>query len=505
MVRNLHQALELIESGFARHGVLAIGDVMLDRYVMGDVHRISPEAPVPVLRSVHTTNVPGGAANVAMNLAGLGVQTTLAGFVGPDENAETMRNLLATANIDCSPLCTWQRPTISKTRVMSGRQQLLRLDVEGTEAPAPVEIDCLLAGLDLPLARVDAVILSDYAKGALPERVCQYVMQKALARKIPVLVDPKGRDFRKYRGATTICPNLKELSACTGVAATELGPLMEAARALLAPLELAYLTVTLSERGIRVEHRDPAQSFHAPARAREVFDVSGAGDTVIATLAASAAAGLDLESSVQLANVAAGVIVGKVGTVPIDRASLLAQLTGDLALNTEEKVLTRPALLARAAQWRARGQRIVFTNGCFDLLHIGHITLLQEAHRMGDRLVVGVNSDASVRRLKGPTRPIVPETERAQVLAALASTDAITIFDEDTPLPLLRLLQPDVLVKGGDYTVSTVVGAEEVQGWGGRVEIVPTVAGFSTSGLVQKISAPSAGPTKKPRTPKEQA
>jgi D-beta-D-heptose 7-phosphate kinase/D-beta-D-heptose 1-phosphate adenosyltransferase len=505
MVRNLHQALGLIESGFIRHGVLAIGDVMLDRYVMGDVHRISPEAPVPVLRSMHTTNVPGGAANVAMNLAGLGVQTTLAGFVGPDENAGTLRNLLATANIDCSPLCTWQRPTISKTRVMSGRQQLLRLDVESTEAPASVEIDCLLASLDLPLARVDAVILSDYAKGALPERVCQYVLQKARARKVPVLVDPKGRDFRKYRGATTICPNLQELSACTGVATTEFGPLMEAARSLLAPLELDYLTVTLSERGIRVEHRDPALSFHAPARAREVFDVSGAGDTVIATLAASAAAGLDLESSVQLANVAAGVIVGKVGTVPIDRASLLAQLTGDLALNTEEKVLSRAALLDRAAQWRARGQRIVFTNGCFDLLHIGHITLLQEAHRMGDRLVIGVNSDASVRRLKGPTRPIVPEAERAQVLAALASTDAIVIFEEDTPLQLLRLLQPEVLVKGGDYTVSTVVGAEEVRSWGGRVEIVPTVAGFSTSNLVQKISTPSERPTPPKRTPKEQA
>jgi D-beta-D-heptose 7-phosphate kinase/D-beta-D-heptose 1-phosphate adenosyltransferase len=320
-----------------------------------------------------------------------------------------------------------------------------------------------------------------------------------------VLVDPKGRDFRKYRGATTICPNLQELSACTGVATTEFGPLMEAARSLLAPLELDYLTVTLSERGIRVEHRDPALSFHAPARAREVFDVSGAGDTVIATLAASAAAGLDLESSVQLANVAAGVIVGKVGTVPIDRASLLAQLTGDLALNTEEKVLSRAALLDRAAQWRARGQRIVFTNGCFDLLHIGHITLLQEAHRMGDRLVIGVNSDASVRRLKGPTRPIVPEAERAQVLAALASTDAIVIFEEDTPLQLLRLLQPEVLVKGGDYTVSTVVGAEEVRSWGGRVEIVPTVAGFSTSNLVQKISTPSERPTPPKRTPKEQA
>lgn len=505
MTRNLHQALELTGSGFARHRVLVIGDIMLDRYISGAVHRISPEAPVPVLRSMHARNVPGGAANVAMNLAGLGVQTALAGFIGEDEQAETLRNLLAMAGIDHTSICTWRRPTISKTRIMSGRQQMLRLDVESEEAPSPAEIDCLLAALDLPLANADAVILSDYAKGALPERVCQYVLQKARAKKAPALVDPKGRDFHKYRGATTICPNLQELSACTGVPATALGPLMEAAHAMLAPLELDYLTVTMSERGIRVEHRDPAQSFHAPARAREVFDVSGAGDTVIATLAACAAAGLDLESSVQLANVAAGAIVGKVGTVPIDRAGLLAQLTSDLALNTEEKVLAREALLARAAQWRARGQRIVFTNGCFDLLHIGHITLLQEAHRMGDRLVVGINSDESVRRLKGPARPIVPETERAQVLAALASTDAITIFEEDTPLELLRLLQPDVLVKGGDYTVSTVVGAEDVRSWGGRVEIVPIVAGFSTTGLVQKIARPPERPHRNPRTPKEQA
>ncbi|HEX4022545.1 MAG TPA: bifunctional D-glycero-beta-D-manno-heptose-7-phosphate kinase/D-glycero-beta-D-manno-heptose 1-phosphate adenylyltransferase HldE [Acidobacteriaceae bacterium] len=505
MIRNLHRALELVETGFTRYSVLSIGDIMLDCYIMGDVNRISPEAPVPVLRSVRRTHVPGGAANVAMNLAGLGIHTILAGFVGKDEEADTLRALLQEAKIDCAALCAWQRPTISKTRVMSGRQQLLRLDVESSDAPASAEIDRLLASLDTPLASVDAIILSDYAKGALPERVCQYVLQKARARNIPVLVDPKERDFRKYRGATTICPNLQELSVCTGVSPTELDPLMDAGRALIASLGLDYLTVTLSERGIRLLHRDAEQSFHAPARAREVFDVSGAGDTVIATLAASAAAGLDLESSVQLANIAAGIIVAKIGTVPIDRASLLGHLSGDLALNTEEKVLSRPALLARAAQWRSRGQRVVFTNGCFDLLHIGHITLLQDAHRMGDRLVIGVNSDASVSRLKGPSRPIVRENERARILAALASTDAIVVFEEDTPVELIRLLQPDVLVKGGDYTEATVVGAADVRSWGGRVEIVPTVAGFSTTNLVQKMSASSSKPRENRRKSEEQA
>lgn len=505
MIRNLHRALDLVENGFSRYSVLSIGDIMLDRYVIGDVNRISPEAPVPVLRSVRRTNVPGGAANVAMNLAGLGVRTILAGFIGCDEEAETLRSLLAESQIDCSAVCTWQRPTISKTRVMSGRQQLLRLDVESSDAPASTEMDRLLAGLDAPLSHVDAVILSDYAKGVLPERVCQYVVQKARDRNIPVLVDPKERDFKKYRGATTICPNLQELSLCTGVPHTDLDPLMAAAHALIPQLGLDYLTVTLSERGIRVLHSDSAQSFHAPARAREVFDVSGAGDTVIATLAACSAAGLDLESSVQLANVAAGIIVGKIGTVPIDRASLLSQLSGDLALNTEEKVLSRSALLTRAAQWRSRGQRIVFTNGCFDLLHIGHITLLQDAHRMGDRLVIGVNSDASVSRLKGPSRPIVRENERARILAALASTDAIVIFNEDTPVELIRQLQPDVLVKGGDYSEATVVGAADVRSWGGRVEIVPTVAGFSTTSLVKKMAAPSGNPAESLRHAEEHA
>ena len=489
MIRDLHRVLDLVESGFARHRVLVVGDLMLDQYVWGEVSRISPEAPVPVLRSVRRTHVAGGAANVAMNLAGLGTQVSLCGFLGVDADAQLLRELLSGSGIATDGICVWQRPTISKTRVMAGRQQLMRLDVETPDAPSALELNSLLAALAKEVARADCVIFSDYAKGVLPERICQSVIVEARNRNVPVLVDPKGSDFSRYRGATTICPNLQELASCTGVAAQDVGALMLAGRALIAPLELAYLTVTMSERGIRVLHANPEDDMHASAQAREVYDVSGAGDTVIATLAASAAAKLDLESALQLANVAAGIVVSRVGTVPIDRASLLATLAAELSLSTQEKVVDRAGLVARAAQWRSRGETVVFTNGCFDLLHIGHITLLEDAHRMGDHLVIGLNSDDSVRRLKGPTRPIVGEKERARILAALASTDAIVIFDEDTPLETIAALRPDVLIKGGDYTEATVVGAELVHSWGGRVAIVPTVAGFSTTNIVKKLSA----------------
>ncbi len=492
MIRDLHRVLNLVESGFQRYRVLVVGDLMLDQYVWGDVHRISPEAPVPVLRSVRRTNVAGGAANVAMNLVGLGAQVSLAGFLGADEDARTLRGLLSSSNVATDALCVWQRPTISKTRVMAGRQQLMRLDVETPELPSASEVDSLLQLLDAQIAQADSIILSDYAKGALPERVCQYVIAEARKRNIPVLVDPKGSNFSKYRHATTICPNLQELAICTGVSTLDPDALMDAARVLLGPLALDYLTVTMSERGIRVLRANPAEDVRAAAQAREVYDVSGAGDTVIATLAATAAARLDLESAIQLANVAAGIVVSRVGTVPIDRANLLATLSSELTLSTQEKVVDRAGLIARAAQWRHRGESIVFTNGCFDLLHIGHITLLEDAHRMGDHLVLGINSDASVQRLKGPARPIVGENERARILSALASTDAIVIYEEDTPLETIEALRPDVLVKGGDYTDATVVGAELIRSWGGRVAIVPTVAGFSTSNIIKKMTASDA-------------
>ncbi len=333
----------------------------------------------------------------------------------------------------------------------------------------------------------DAVILSDYAKGALSPQLCQAVIALARERSIPVLVDPKDRDFSKYAGATTICPNLQELGLATGIDRHNLAELLAAAQQLVFRLGIDYMTVTMSEKGIRLLYPDSV--FHSPTRAREVFDVTGAGDTVVATLAASLAGGLDAETAVNLANIAAGIVVAKTGTAPISRNELVAEFTASTQMKGPDKILDLQHLLVRLAEWRANGDRIVFTNGCFDILHVGHITLLEQCREFGDKIVIGVNSDASVKRLKGPTRPVVGEKERARILAALGSTDAVIIFDEPTPLELIRNLRPDVLVKGGDYTTSTIVGADDVVTWGGRVEIVPTVDGASTTNTIRKMSA----------------
>ncbi|HTZ59388.1 MAG TPA: D-glycero-beta-D-manno-heptose-7-phosphate kinase [Acidobacteriaceae bacterium] len=480
------RVLALIESGFGSKRILVIGDVMLDRSTWGEVDRISPEAPVPVLRSVRTTSAPGGAANVAMNLVGLGVKVTQAGFWGNDAEMRELSATLGSAGVDASGMIASGHSTISKTRIVSRNQQLLRLDVESA-APHPEEEHEALLQRSLELTRTaDAVVLSDYDKGALSGRLCQAVIALARERRIAVLVDPKGRDFTKYTGATTICPNLQELGLVTGINSRDVTELLAAAQRLVRDLGIDYMTVTMSEKGIRVQYADAF--FHSPTRAREVFDVTGAGDTVIATLAASLAGGLDPETAVTLANVAAGIVVGKRGTAPISRNELVAEFTTSSQMKGRDKILDLEHLLVRLAEWRATGNRIVFTNGCFDILHVGHITLLEQCRDFGDKVVVGVNSDISVRGLKGPSRPVVGEKERARVLAALGATDAVIIFDQPTPLELVRSLRPDVLVKGGDYTNETIVGAEDVTTWGGRVEIVPTVNGVSTTNTIRKMT-----------------
>jgi D-beta-D-heptose 7-phosphate kinase / D-beta-D-heptose 1-phosphate adenosyltransferase len=489
LLKEQSRLLSLIESGFAALRILIIGDVMLDRSIWGDVDRISPEAPVPVLRSVRTTSAPGGAANVAMNLIGLGVKVAQAGFWGNDVEMRELSAVLGPAGVNLSGMVLSGHPTISKTRIVSRHQQLLRLDVESAEPHSETEHQALLErSLEL-VDSADAVILSDYAKGALNAQLCQAVIALARQRRVPVLVDPKDRDFSKYAGATTICPNLQELSLVTGIASRNLAELLAAAQQMVGQLGIDYMTVTMSEKGIRILY--PGSVFHSPTRAREVFDVTGAGDTVIATLAASLAAGLDPETAVNLSNIAAGIVVAKTGTAPISRNELVAEFTTSAKMQGPDKILDLQHLLARLVEWRAAGDRIVFTNGCFDILHVGHITLLEQCRAFGDKVVIGLNSDASVKALKGPTRPVVGENERARVLAALGSTDAVVIFDEPTPLELIRAVRPEVLVKGGDYTTSTIVGAEEVTTWGGRVEIVPTVTGASTTNTIRKMSANS--------------
>jgi D-beta-D-heptose 7-phosphate kinase/D-beta-D-heptose 1-phosphate adenosyltransferase len=487
LVKEQSRLLSLIESGFAALRILVIGDVMLDRSVWGEVDRISPEAPVPVLRSMHTTNAPGGAANVSMNLVGLGIQAIQAGFWGDDAEMRELSALLGTSGVDFSGMVVSGHSTISKTRIVSRNQQLLRLDVENADPhPAAEQQELLERSLAL-VGTAHAIVLSDYAKGALSAQLCRAVIDLARERQIPVLVDPKDRDFHKYAGATTICPNLQELALATGIDRRNLDELLAAAQELVSKLGIDYMTVTMSEKGIRILY--PDSFLHFPTRAREVFDVTGAGDTVVATLAASLAGGLDAEAAVTLANIAAGIVVAKTGTAPIARNELVAQFTASTQMKGPDKILELPHLLLRLAEWRANGDRIVFTNGCFDILHVGHITLLEHCRDFGDKVVIGLNSDASVQRLKGPSRPVVGEMERARVLAALGSTDAVIIFDEPTPLQLIQALRPDVLVKGGDYAASTIVGAEDIITWGGRVEIVPTVNGASTTNTIRKMTA----------------
>lgn len=482
MIEQLHTIIGQIEHEWSTKRLLVVGDVMLDQYIWGDVARISPEAPVPIVRASHQSERPGGAANVAMNLARLGAQVVVAGFTGGDKNesllAESLRsNGISPAFISCQGF-----PTITKLRILGGKQQMLRLDSEELRERPQRDYDRLIEDVLARVPACDAIVLSDYAKGGLTPAVCQAVIQAARKSKIPVLVDPKNADFSRYRGATTICPNLRELSDALRTDAQNLEELLNAAEAMIPEYDLEFLAATLSEKGIALVR--PGKHWIAPAAARQVFDVSGAGDTVIAVLALCLSSALSPETAVELANVAAGVVVGKVGTVPVEKHELLAALSTEIAVDTVNKVMSREELIRRVALWRANGEHVVFTNGCFDLLHIEHITLLEQARRFGDKLIVGINSDASVAGLKGPGRPIVGERERARVMAALSVVDAVVLFPEPTPLELIIAVKPDVLVKGGDYNVDTIAGAREVESWGGQVKIVPLVEGFSTTNLI---------------------
>jgi D-beta-D-heptose 7-phosphate kinase / D-beta-D-heptose 1-phosphate adenosyltransferase len=484
VIEHLTEVINEIEHGWITKRVLVVGDVMLDKYIWGDVARISPEAPVPVVRVDHRGEQPGGAANVAMNLAKLGAQTILIGFSGADDDGALLHEKLTSNDVTPVFIACNGFPTVSKTRILCGHQQMLRLDTERLVERDSRDHERLAQSAISHLPGCHAVVLSDYAKGALAPGVCRELIQAARSLGIPILVDPKNPDFTRYSGATSICPNLGEISQALHMNAFGIEALQSKAQLMVKTFDLEFLTVTLSEKGIALLR--PDNCFIAPAVSRQVFDVSGAGDTVIAVLALSLASQFTPEVGVQLANLAAGVVVGKVGTVPVERRELLAALSPEIALHAVEKLMTRSELLSRIAWWRANGERVVFTNGCFDLLHKGHVTVLEQARRFGDRLIVAVNSDASVRELKGPTRPITGENERAHVLAAMASVDAVVIFGEATPLELIMALKPDVIVKGGDYDPRTVVGAREVQAWGGQVRIVPLVEGFSTTSLIAK-------------------
>jgi D-beta-D-heptose 7-phosphate kinase / D-beta-D-heptose 1-phosphate adenosyltransferase len=467
---------------FADRHLWVVGDVMLDEYLTGAVERVSPEAPVPVVRVRGSEQRLGGAANVARQIAALGARVSLAGLIGEDDAGRRLLELCAAAGIDSrAVVAVAERQTTRKLRVLGHSQQLLRLDFEDV-APCPGQLAAqLLAALSAG-PRPDAIVLSDYAKGVLTDEALAGIAR--LRAQVPVVADPKHRDFTRYRGATTLTPNLHELEAAAGRAldVDDVPRLAAAAREQLARAGLESMVVTLGDRGMLVV---PAAGpeLAVPAIRRDVYDVTGAGDTAIAVLALALAESAPLTQAAQLANAAAGVAVCQVGAVAVSTASIRDALTS----HPEGKLLSRHDLAARAATWRSEGKRIVFTNGCFDLLHAGHLALLGHAARLGDVLVLAINSDASVRRLKGPDRPLVPQTERAALLAALAYVDAVTIFDEDTPLATLEAVRPDVLVKGGDYQVTEVVGRELVEAAGGRVEIVPLMPERSTSSLLERI------------------
>lgn len=464
---------------FSKAHVVVAGDVMLDRYLFGSTGRISPEAPVPVVHVHETDDRPGGAANVAVNLASLGVSTRLIGVVGNDDAADSLRAILKDRGIACDFCSVKNRPTITKTRVQSRGQQLIRLDQEETTTMPGGEVFKLLRK---SIKGAGAVVLSDYGKGALSDVAA--MISACRDAGVPVLVDPKGRDFEKYRGASVITPNQAEFEAVAGECHND-GQLVDRARAMLHDLDLDALLVTRSEKGMLLLEADMEPVFLS-TQAREVFDVTGAGDTVIATLAGALASGQSLTSSSALANLAAGLVVRKIGVASVTPGEISVALhergqggRGPLGLN-ELKLVVR--------QSRERGERIIMTNGCFDILHAGHVAYLEEAKSLGDRLIVAVNDDASVRRLKGEKRPINALEDRLLVLAGLAAVDWVIPFSGDTPASLIAELLPDVLVKGGDYKPEDIAGAKDVLRNGGEVRVLAFRDGHSSSRIIDKLS-----------------
>jgi D-beta-D-heptose 7-phosphate kinase/D-beta-D-heptose 1-phosphate adenosyltransferase len=474
--------LDLMAS-FRNARVLVVGDVMLDRFVYARVSRISPEAPVPVLAVEREAANLGGAGNVARNIASLGGSATLIGGRGDDAAGERLRELLARETAIADALVVLEDAhTTEKTRYIAEQQQMMRAD---REAPWPDGANGMaLAAAQAAIPHHDAMVISDYAKGFLPPSLVRDLIALARAHGKPVIVDPKGAELGHYDGATIITPNRKEAGIATGMETGSDAAVAQAAQALLARLpSLDAALITRGPAGLSLAERG-RDVFHVASRARDVFDVSGAGDTVVAALALSLAAGSDLESAARLANAAAGIAVTMVGTAAVTADEIAMELQVQQLESVEKKIVSAARARECLDRWRGKGRKIGFTNGCFDLVHPGHISLLTQARARCDRLVVGLNADASVRRLKGAGRPVQDETARAIVLASLAMVDLVVIFSEDTPDSLIRQLRPDVLVKGADYTRENIVGADFVASYGGEVVLADLVPDRSTSDLI---------------------
>jgi D-beta-D-heptose 7-phosphate kinase/D-beta-D-heptose 1-phosphate adenosyltransferase len=486
--------LEALVRGLRPCRVAVVGDVMLDRYVQGRATRLSPEAPIQILEAGDQSEMPGGAANVAGKAAELGARVTLVGLVGDDPEADGLRRVLADhAGLEPALVVDPARPTTLKTRFIAHNQQLLRVDRERRATPTGAILERLAETARAACAAADAVILEDYGKGVLGPEVIAAALDGARRAGVPVVVDPNGRDYRRYRGATVLTPNLKEAETAAERPITDRASL-EAAAATLVDQTQAALAITREAEGISLfrptTHSDGSRTLehmHIPTVPVAVYDVTGAGDAVAATMAIALAGGFDLADACALANLAGRAVVRQlgVGTISIDH--LLAEARGAEVQGGAAKIVDLATARRKAREVRQAGGKVVFTNGCFDILHYGHAHLLQFARRQGDFLILGLNTDASVRRQKGESRPLVPETERAHMLALYPFVDLVVLFDEDTPLRLIEAIRPDVLVKGGDYTPETVVGRTVVESYGGRVAICPRLDGLSTTGIVRRI------------------
>jgi D-beta-D-heptose 7-phosphate kinase/D-beta-D-heptose 1-phosphate adenosyltransferase len=464
---------------FEQASVLVVGDIMLDRYWYGPTQRISPEAPVPVVKINQDEHRPGGAANVALNIASIGGRVTLIGITGKDEAAQHLQKKLSALNIHCEFDQQANIPTITKLRVMSRNQQLIRLDFE--ESLSDVDKTLLEEKVATQLVNHDLLLLSDYSKGTLSE--VQNLIAIAKKQGKAVLVDPKGTDFERYRGATLLTPNLSEFEAVVGECKTE-NDIVSKGQALLVKLDLEAMLVTRSEQGMTLLRRDHDE-FHLPTRAREVYDVTGAGDTVIATLALAIAAKAEYTQASALANISAGIVVGKLGTSTVSEAELLAEISA--GQESGFGVVSEEQLKIVVKLAKARGENIVMTNGCFDILHAGHVSYLTHAGTLGTRLIVAVNDDASVKRLKGSGRPVNPTDRRMAVLAGLGAVDWVVSFSEDTPQRIISNILPDILVKGGDYKVEDIAGGKEVMANGGDVKVLNFEEGISTTDIINSI------------------
>ena len=477
--------MKVILPDFRRAGVLVVGDVMLDRYWYGPTNRISPEAPVPVVKVETIEERPGGAANVAMNIAALGADSRLIGLTGIDDAARALGDKLGEVSVTCDFVAVATHPTITKLRILSRNQQLIRLDFE--QGFDGVDAGPMLERIRQALPAAGALVLSDYAKGALAK--VEDIITLARAAGVPVLVDPKGTDFSRYRGATMLTPNLSEFEAVAGPCRDE-DDLVRRGMTLIADYALSALLITRSEQGMTLLQpgKDP---LHLPTQAQEVYDVTGAGDTVIGVLAAALAAGNSLEESCFLANAAAGVVVGKLGTSTVSPVELENAIRG--RADTGFGIMTEEELAQAVAQARRRGEKVVMTNGIFDILHAGHVSYLANARRLGDRLIVAVNSDDSTRRLKGESRPVNPLAQRMVVLSALEAVDWVVPFEEDTPQRLIAGILPDLLVKGGDYQPHEIAGSQEVWANGGDVRVLNFEDGCSTTNIINSIKSGKRG------------